>query len=86
MSYTMVRIPNELIYTGLCTGLWQEKRKSDKPIGRAGRQGVEDAYPSPTGNQNKCCLEERDFNDTCSQTTNLPLHITKFKKKQQTNK
>lgn len=63
------------------TGLWQEKWKSDKPIGRASGQGLQDADPISAGYENECCIEERDINDACSQTTNFPLHLKKAQTK-----
>lgn len=61
----------------------------DKPIGRASGQGLQDADPISAGYENECCIEERDINDACSQTTNFPLHLTKKnprQKQQQSNK
>lgn len=56
----------------------------DKPIGRASGQGLQDADPISAGYENECCIEERDINDACSQTTNFPLHLKKkLKQKQQ---
>lgn len=67
------------------TGLWQEKWKSDKPIGRASGQGLQDADPISAGYENECCIEERDINDACSQTTNFPLHLKKSSNKNNNN-